>query len=172
MHVIAYSGAKNDAKETTAPTEAAATSSATEAPAPAETDAATDAVTETEATTSSDNGLVGSWDYSELSGMVYNFNADGTGTYDIFDEVLEFTYEADGSTLKIALSDDDVDVPTELKYEIDGDILNLKDSAGNDSHIAFLNVMIKALSVGNHSRCTDVRLNCFCPGLHSKKSIF
>ena len=129
---LAACGAKNDIKETTAPTEAAATSSATEAPAPAETDAATDAVTEAEATTSSDNGLVGSWDYSELSGMVYNFNADGTGTYDIFDEVLEFTYEADGSTLKIALSDDDVDVPTELKYEIDGDILNLKDSAGND----------------------------------------
>lgn len=129
---LAACGAKNDAKETTAPTEAAATSSATEAPATAETDAATDAVTETEATTSSDNSLVGSWDYSELSGMVYTFNADGTGTYDIFGEVLEFTYEADGSTLKIAYTDESVDVPLELNYEIDGDILNLKDSAGND----------------------------------------
>lgn len=128
---LAACGAKNDAKETTAPTEAAATSSATEAPAPAETDAATDAVTEAEATTSSDNGLVGSWDYSELSGMVYNFNADGTGTYDIFGEVLEFTYEADGSTLKIALADDDVDEPTKLEYEIDGDTLIVKDSGGN-----------------------------------------
>ena len=129
---LAACGAKNDAKETTAQTEAAATSSATEAPSPAETDAATDAVTEAEATTSSDNGLVGSWDYSELSGMVYNFNADGTGTYDIFGEVLDFTYEADGSTLKIALADDEVDTPTKLEYEIDGDTLIVKDSAGND----------------------------------------
>ena len=129
---LAACGAKNDAKETTAPTEAAATSSATEAPAPAETDAATDAVTETEATTSSDNGLVGSWDYSELSGMVYTSNADGTGTYDIFGEVLDFTYEADGSTLKIALADDDVDEPTKLEYKIDSDTLIVKDSAGND----------------------------------------
>ena len=128
---LAACGAKNDAKETTAPTEAAATSSATEAPAPAETDAATNAVTGTEATTSSDNGLVGSWDYSELSGMVYNFNADGTGTYDIFGEVLDFTYEADGSILKIALTDDDVDEPTKLEYEIDGDTLIVKDSGGN-----------------------------------------
>ena len=129
---LAACGAKNDTKGTTAPTEAAATSSATEAPAPAETDAATDAVTETEATTSSDNGLVGSWDYSELSGMVYTFNADGTGTYDIFGEVLDFTYEADGSTLKIALADDDVDEPTKLEYKIDSDTLIVKDSAGND----------------------------------------
>lgn len=129
---LAACGAKNDAKETTAPTEAAATSSATEVPSPAETDAATDAVTETEATASSDNGLVGSWDYSELSGMVYTFNADGTGTYDIFGEVLDFTYEADGSTVKITYTDESVDVPLELNYEIDGDILNLKDSAGND----------------------------------------
>ena len=71
---LASCGAKNDAKETTAPTESAATSPATEAPAPAETEA----VTEAEATASSDTGLVGSWDYSELSGMIYTFNADGT----------------------------------------------------------------------------------------------
>ena len=123
---LAACGAKNDTKETTAPTEAAATSSATEAPSPAETDAATDAVTEAEATASTDTGLVGSWDYSELSGMVYTFNADGTGTYDIFGEVLDFTYEADGSALKITYTDESVDVPLELNYEIDGDILNLK----------------------------------------------
>ena len=124
---LASCSAKNDAKETTAPTEAAATLSATEAPAPAETEA----VTEAEATASSDTGLVGSWDYSELSGMVYTFNADGTGTYDIFGEVLDFTYEADGSILKIALTDDDVDEPTKLEYEIDGDTLIVKDSGGN-----------------------------------------
>ena len=126
---LASCGAKNDAKETTAPTESATVSTATEAPAPATTDAAI----ETEAKTSADNGLVGSWDYAELSGMVYTFNADGSGSYDMFGEVMKFTYEADGSTLKITFTDENVDEPTELEYKIDGDTLNVKDSIGNDT---------------------------------------
>ena len=130
---LAACGAKNDAKETTAPTESATVSTATEALAPAKTEAATDAAIETEAKTSADNGLVGSWDYAELSGMVYTFNANGTGSYDMFGEVMNFTYEADGSTLKIIFTDEDVDVPTELAYTIDGDTLNVKDSLGNDT---------------------------------------
>ena len=129
MISLASCGAKNDAKETTAPTESATVSTATEAPAPATTDAAI----ETEAKASADNGLVGSWDYAELSGMVYTFNADGTGSYDMFGEVMNFTYEADGSTLKLTFTDEDVDVPTELAYTIDGDTLNVKDSLGNDT---------------------------------------
>ena len=133
MSSLASCGAKNDTKETTAPTESATVSTATEAPAPAKTEAATDAAIETEAKTSADNGLVGSWDYAELSGMVYTFNADGTGTYDIFGEVMNFTYEADGSTLKITYTYEGVDAPTELEYKIDGDTLNLKDSFGNDT---------------------------------------
>ena len=126
---LAACGAKNDTKETTAPTESATVSTATEAPAPATTEAAI----ETEAEGSADTGLVGSWDYAELSGMVYTFNADGTGTYDMFGEVLKFTYEADGSTLKITYTDEDVDAPMELEYKIDGDTLNVKDSMGNDT---------------------------------------
>ena len=141
MISLASCGAKNDAKETTAPTESATVSTATEAPAPAtteapapaKTEAATDAAIETEAKTSADNGLVGSWDYAELSGMVYTFNADGTGSYNMFGEVMNFTYEADGSTLKLTFTDEDVDVPTELAYTIDGDTLNVKDSLGNDT---------------------------------------
>ena len=130
---LAACGAKNDTKETTAPTESATVSTATEAPAPAKTEAATDTAIETEAKTSADNGLVGSWDYSELSGMIYTFNADGTGIYDIFGEVLEFTYEADGAVLKITYTDEGVDEPMELEYKIDGDTLNVKDSFGNDT---------------------------------------
>ena len=73
------------------------------------------------------------WDYAELSGMVYTFNADGSGTYDMFGEVMKFTYEADGAVLKITYTDEGVDVPTELAYTIDGDTLNVKDSLGNDT---------------------------------------
>lgn len=134
---LAACGAKNDTKETTAPTESATVSTATEAPAPAKTEAATDAATdaaiETEAKASADNRLVGSWDYAEFSGMVYTFNADGSGSYDMFGEVMHFTYEADGSTLKLTFTDEGVDVPTELAYTIDGDTLNVKDSLGNDT---------------------------------------
>ena len=137
MISLASCGAKNDAKETTAPTESATAPSATEAPASATTEAPapakTDAAIETEAKASADNGLVGSWDFAALSGMVYTFNADGTGSYDMFGEVMHFTYEADGSTLKITFTDEDVDVPTELAYTIDGDTLNVKDSLGNDT---------------------------------------
>lgn len=134
---LAACGAKNDTKETTAPTESATISTVTEAPAPATTEAATDAATDpataTEAKASSDNGLVGSWDYAELSGMVYTFNADGSGSYDMFGEVMKFTYEADGAVLKITYTDEGVDEPMELEYKIDGDTLNVKDSFGNDT---------------------------------------
>lgn len=129
MSSLASCGAKNDTKETTAPTESATVSTATEAPVTA----ATDVAIETESKASADNGLVGSWDFAELSGMVYTFNADGTGSYDMFGEVMNFTYEADGSTLKITFTDEGVDVPTELAYTIDGDSLNVKDSLGNDT---------------------------------------
>ena len=46
---------------------------------------------------------------------------------------MNFTYEADGSTLKITYTDEGVDAPMELEYEIDGDALNVKDSMGNDT---------------------------------------
>ncbi len=133
MISLASCGTKNDAKETTAPTESATVSTATEAPAPAKTEAATDAAIETEVKTSADTGLVGSWDYAELSGMVYTFNADGSGSYDMFGEVMNFTYEADGAVLKITYTDEGVDEPMELEYKIDGDTLNVKDSFGNDT---------------------------------------
>ena len=132
---LASCGAKNDMKETTAPTRSATASTATEAPAAtvSATVTATDPATATEEKASSDNGLVGSWDYAELSGMIYTFNTDGSGTYDLFGDVMKFTYEADGSVLKITYTDEGVDAPVELAYEIDGDTLNVKDSAGNDT---------------------------------------
>ena len=126
---LASCGAKNDAEITAAPTEPTAASTAAEATAPA----ATDAAIETEAKASADTGLVGSWDYAELSGMVYTFNADGSGSYDMFGEVMKFTYEADDTVLKITYTDEGVDEPMELEYKIDGDTLNVKDSFGNDT---------------------------------------
>lgn len=130
---LASCGAKNDAEVTAAPTEPTAASTAAETPAPAKTEAATDAAIKIEAKASADTGLVGSWDYAELSGMIYTFNTDGSGTYDMFGEAMHFTYEADGAVLKITYTDEGVDEPMELEYKIDGDTLNVKDSFGNDT---------------------------------------
>lgn len=126
---LAACGANNNADKSTASTEASETSSAAEAPAPA----ATDAAIETKAEVSADTGLVGSWDYVELSGIVYTFNADGTGNYDMLGEVMRFTYEADGSVLKLQYTDEGIDTSTQLEYAIDGDTLTVKDSLGNDT---------------------------------------
>ena len=121
-------GAKNDVKEETASTETQI-SSAVEISL--HTESSSDI--NTEESSSHNSSLIGSWDYAELSGMIYTFNADGSGTYDMFGEVMEFTYEADGSTLKITYTDEDVDAPMELEYVIEGDTLNVKDSLGNDT---------------------------------------
>lgn len=120
-------GEKTDANTTADAT----VSAATEAAAADTTEAVkTD---ETSADSTIDSSLVGSWDYAEISGFVYTFNADGTGTYDVAGEIMSFTYKADGSTLMILYTDSGVDEPMELKYTIDGDTLTIKDSFGADT---------------------------------------
>ena len=74
--------------------------------------------------------IVGSWEY-ESGGYTYNFNADGTGTYDVGSTVMNFTYELKGSVLSL-LYEGNTD-PLELEYEISGDTLNVKDSFGSDT---------------------------------------
>lgn len=92
--------------------------------APAETEAA---ATEAKA---SDTGIVGTWEY-EYGGFTYTFNADGTGTYDMFGDALKFSYEISDTTVSIQYEGSDA--PMELAYTLDGDVLNIKDSAGNDT---------------------------------------
>ena len=72
------------------------------------------------------NTIVGTWEY-ESGGYTYVFNEDGTGNYN----GAEFTYTTDGSKLAITYSGSTA--PFETEYSIDGDKLNIKDSAGSDT---------------------------------------
>ena len=74
--------------------------------------------------------LVGQWEYTG-GGYVYTFNEDGTGTYDTGAAKLEFTYTYTDTVLSITYTGNTV--PTELEYSIDGTVLNVKDSSGNDT---------------------------------------
>ena len=134
MTLTALAGCSGSSTETAKPTEAPA---ATEAPATA---AATEAETEAEATEAAateaapaDNeatSLVGTWEYEEMAGIAYRFNADGTGSYDMLGEVMEFTYTDKGGSVEIMYSD--ADVPYTADYTIEGDALIIKDSTGMD----------------------------------------
>ena len=123
---------KADTAESAAATEAAATEAAAETTAETTAEAATAAETEASAETEAQSAspLVGSWDYAELSGFVYTFNEDGTGKYDAFGEVLNFTYTVTDSTLEFHY--EDTDAPFTTEYTIDGDTLTIKDSLGED----------------------------------------
>ena len=113
------------AAETTKATEA---SKATETAAPttAEADDTTDGELKTGAV---DEKIIGNWEYEE-GGFVYTFNANGTGIYDAFGQIMNFTYTADGAVLSITYEGSPA---VELEYELDGDTLNIKDSFGNDT---------------------------------------
>ena len=113
--------ASEPAQATSAPATAAPVTESQKA----ETQTKTEIKTETPA-----SSLEGSWEYVD-GGFVYTFNSDGTGTYDIYGSVEEFTYKSDGSVLTITY--DEETGPMDLEYSIDGDTLNIKDSLGNDT---------------------------------------
>lgn len=108
-------------------TVAAATEATTTAAEIATTAAKADADSSSPA--ASDANIVGSWEY-ESGGFVYTFNDNGTGTYDVAGNVMNFTYETDGTKLKITYEGSPA---MELEYELNGDTLNVKDSTGNDT---------------------------------------
>lgn len=129
-----FAGCSDSGDNSADPTEAQAAESsvteaaeATQAPQPA-TGAQTDAQTETTAENSA-SPLVGSWVFEE-GGFTYTFNADGTGSYDAFGEVLNFTYTDNGDSITMTYVD--VDVPTTLPYAIDGNTLTVTDSFGSE----------------------------------------
>ena len=112
-----------DTAATTAQTAAADSSAAaTEAAAPA-TEAATEAA-------ASNAGIVGTWEY-EYGGFTYTFKDDGTGTYDIFGDEMNFTYTITDTEVSIQFEGEDAS--SHLEYTLNGDVLNIKDSAGNDT---------------------------------------
>ena len=78
--------------------------------------------------------IVGKWKYYEegssySADFIYTFNKDGTGEYSMFGASKPFTYTTDGNKLTITYDS----APFETEYEINGDILNVKDSAGSDT---------------------------------------
>ena len=74
----------------------------------------------------SDPAIVGSWEY-QGGNYVYEFNSDLTGTY----SGMNFTYEAKNGVLSILYEGSAA--PMELNYEINGTVLNVKDSQGRDT---------------------------------------
>ena len=75
--------------------------------------------------------IVGTWAYENRENYVYYFNKDGTGKYDAYGNIMEFTYEIDGDNISI-LYKGNTD-PFETKYTINGNKLNIIDSFGNDT---------------------------------------
>ena len=80
---------------------------------------------------SSNPAIVGKWKYDHPSlgdSFVYTFNSDGTGNYTASGD---FTYEINGNNIAITYNASGATFETE--FEINGDTLNVKDSAGNDT---------------------------------------
>ena len=132
---VASTAAKTTAAETTA-TETTAAKNTVE-----ETTAAKNTVEETtaEETTVEETAAAAKVEDTDISGtcefgpggFTYTFNDDGTGKYEVVGGLMTFSYEADGS--KLTLNYDDGLPSAELEYSIDGDTLNIRDSAGNDT---------------------------------------
>ena len=76
------------------------------------------------------NSIVGSWKYDGAD-YTYAFNEDGTGSYDVYGNVMEFTYTTEGNKLSILYTGNTT--PFETEYSIDGKTLNIKDSFGSDT---------------------------------------
>ena len=72
-------------------------------------------------------GIVGKWEYSSF---VYTFNEDKTGTYDVSGNIMDFTYEDDGSKISILYTGNTS--PLELNYRIEGNKLIVKDRFGEE----------------------------------------
>ena len=76
--------------------------------------------------------LAGKWQSKDLPDYIYTFNADGTGQYDMAGKVLELGYTTEEGTITISFHEEGY-TPVTLRYELDGDTLNIKDSFGSDT---------------------------------------
>ncbi len=76
------------------------------------------------------NPIVGAWK-SEYGDYTYHFNEDGTGDYSYSTTKMEFTYKTEGNKISILYKGNTA--PFETEYSINGDILNVIDSFGNDT---------------------------------------
>ena len=81
--------------------------------------------------TESANPLVGDWASQDYSGaFIFTFNEDGTGNYDAAGTQMPFTYTAEDGQLSILYDGDTL--PFESEYTVEGTVLTMKDSLGED----------------------------------------
>ena len=77
------------------------------------------------------NPLVGDWASQDYSGaFIFTFNEDGTGNYDAAGTQMPFTYTAEDGQLSILYDGDTL--PFESEYTVEGTVLTMKDSFGDD----------------------------------------
>ena len=74
------------------------------------------------------SALVGSWAYEEDENFVYTFNANGTGSYEVYGETINFAYTDNGTSVEIVFDD----APGTFDYTVDGNTLVIVDSTGTD----------------------------------------
>ena len=103
----------NDSTSSSAPSETASGSSASE-------------VSETA------NPLIGQWQAQQVEEAIYTFNEDGTGEYLIMGTVMPLEYQLSDGKITISFKMEGY-TPMTLDYDLNGTVLNIKDSFGNDT---------------------------------------
>lgn len=78
-----------------------------------------------------DKGIVGTWEY-KTGGYTYTFNEDGTGTYDVAGNIMNFKYTIDGANISFKYTDEEMET-WDTTFSITDDVLNIKDSLGEDT---------------------------------------
>lgn len=74
------------------------------------------------------SALIGSWAYEEDNNFIYTFSANGTGTYNVYGEILNFTYTDNGTSVTIVFDD----APGTFAYTVDDNTLVMIDSTGTE----------------------------------------
>lgn len=83
------------------------------------------------------DSIVGEWKYVDSAlgdvgtDFIYTFNADGSGNYNAGGTDMPFTYTTEGN--QIAITYTSSGGTFESEYEIKDNVLNIKDSGGNDT---------------------------------------
>ncbi|MBR7042154.1 MAG: hypothetical protein IKI04_01495 [Bacilli bacterium] len=64
--------------------------------------------------------------------FTYRFNEDGTGTYDVAGNIMNFKYTIDGANISFKYTDEEMET-WDTTFSITDDVLNIKDSLGEDT---------------------------------------
>ena len=78
--------------------------------------------------------IVGTWvNDTTLEGyeFIYTFLEDGTGTYDVAGTIMNFKYTIKGDRISFEFTDEDMET-LDTTFEIKDDVLNVRDSNGED----------------------------------------